>query len=221
MVLLLLAVAITANLAGLFELPVLTGRMQPAGGFATGALAAFVATPCAGPFVGAALGTALLLSPAGSIAVFAALGLGLAFPFLLVAFHSHAQKPAAETGVLDEAPPTVSGNPDGRDSSCRTLAALPPGGFDRPPYGIVGSVLVDSLPQNLRRQSARQGQRTLGLRRPPCCRFVCGHFCNPIARSCGLCTFLVIGPIAGASKPSPYTFVWANQFSSTSPPTGA
>jgi DsbC/DsbD-like thiol-disulfide interchange protein len=61
MLLLLLATAITANLAGLFELPALGGRMQPAGGFATGALAAFVATPCAGPFLGAALGTALLL----------------------------------------------------------------------------------------------------------------------------------------------------------------
>jgi thiol:disulfide interchange protein len=86
MLLALLAVAITANLLGLFELPVLGGRAQPAGSFATGALAAFVATPCAGPFLGAALGTALLLPPAGSVAVFAALGLGLAFPFLLVAF---------------------------------------------------------------------------------------------------------------------------------------
>jgi len=47
MLLLLLATAITANLAGLFELPVLGGRMQPAGGFATGALAAFVATSAA------------------------------------------------------------------------------------------------------------------------------------------------------------------------------
>jgi thiol:disulfide interchange protein/DsbC/DsbD-like thiol-disulfide interchange protein len=85
MLLLLLAIAITANLLGLFELPVLGGRAQPAGGFATGALAAFVATPCAGPFLGAALGTALLLPAAGSIAVFAALGFGLALPFLLVA----------------------------------------------------------------------------------------------------------------------------------------
>jgi DsbC/DsbD-like thiol-disulfide interchange protein/cytochrome c biogenesis protein CcdA len=85
MLLLLLAVAITANLLGLFELPVLGGGAQPAGSFGTGALAAFVATPCAGPFLGAALGTALLLPPAGSIAVFAALGLGLALPFLLVA----------------------------------------------------------------------------------------------------------------------------------------
>jgi thiol:disulfide interchange protein len=86
MLLLLLAVAITANLLGLFELPVLGGSAQPAGSFGTGALAAFVATPCAGPFLGAALGTALLLPAVGSVAVFAALGLGLAVPFLLVAF---------------------------------------------------------------------------------------------------------------------------------------
>jgi DsbC/DsbD-like thiol-disulfide interchange protein/cytochrome c biogenesis protein CcdA len=86
MLLLLLAVAITANLLGLFELPVLAGRAQPAGSFGAGALAAFVATPCAGPFLGAALGTALLLPLAGSVLVFAALGLGLAIPFLLVGF---------------------------------------------------------------------------------------------------------------------------------------
>src|SRR3954452_12143949 len=84
--LLLLAVAITANLLGLFELPVLGGTAQPAGSFGTGVLAAFVATPCAGPFLGAALGAALLLPPAGSVAVFAALGLGLALPFVAVAF---------------------------------------------------------------------------------------------------------------------------------------
>src|SRR5438445_12092354 len=85
MLLLLLAVAITANLLGLFELPVLAGRAQPAGSFGTGALAAFVATPCAGPFLGAALGTALLLPAAGSLVVFAALGLGLGLPFLALA----------------------------------------------------------------------------------------------------------------------------------------
>jgi DsbC/DsbD-like thiol-disulfide interchange protein/cytochrome c biogenesis protein CcdA len=86
MLLLLLAVAITANLLGLFELPVLGGRIRPAGSFSTGALAAFVATPCAGPFLGTALGTALLLPLAGAILVFAALGFGLALPFLLIAF---------------------------------------------------------------------------------------------------------------------------------------
>src|SRR5438105_1305094 len=86
MLLLLLAVAITLNLLRAFELPTLGGRAQPAGSFGTGALAAFIATPCAGPFLGAALGTALLLPLAGAVLVFAALGFGLAFPFLLIAF---------------------------------------------------------------------------------------------------------------------------------------
>jgi DsbC/DsbD-like thiol-disulfide interchange protein/cytochrome c biogenesis protein CcdA len=86
MLLALLAVAITANLVGLFELPVVGGSARPAGSFGTGALAAFVATPCAGPFLGAALGTALLLPAAGSVLVFAALGLGLALPFVALAF---------------------------------------------------------------------------------------------------------------------------------------
>ena len=39
-----------------------------------------------GPFLGAALGTALLLPLEGSVIVFAALGLGLAIPFLAIAF---------------------------------------------------------------------------------------------------------------------------------------
>ncbi|QNM82582.1 thioredoxin family protein [Sphingomonas sabuli] len=86
MLLLLLATAITANLVGLFQLPTVGGGTRPAGSFGTGALAAFVATPCAGPFLGAALGTALLLPLYGSVLVFAALGLGLALPFLAVAF---------------------------------------------------------------------------------------------------------------------------------------
>lgn len=85
-VLLLLAVAITLNLLRTFELPVLAGEHSPGGSFGTGVLAAFVATPCAGPFLGAALGTALLLPLYGSVAVFAALGLGLAIPFLMIVF---------------------------------------------------------------------------------------------------------------------------------------
>ena len=86
LLLLLLATAITLNLLGVFKLPVLGGDSNPRGGFATGALAAFVATPCAGPFMGAALGTALLLPAAGALLVFAGLGLGLALPFLALAF---------------------------------------------------------------------------------------------------------------------------------------
>jgi DsbC/DsbD-like thiol-disulfide interchange protein/cytochrome c biogenesis protein CcdA len=86
LLLMLLAAAITLNLVGLFRLPVIGGDTNPSGSIATGALAAFVATPCAGPFLGAALGTALLLPAVGSIAVFAVLGLGLALPFVAVAF---------------------------------------------------------------------------------------------------------------------------------------
>ncbi len=86
--LLVLAVAITANLAGLFELPSVS--ITRAGGkssaFVTGLLAAFVATPCTGPFMAAALGAALVLPPAQALLLFAALGLGLALPFLLLGF---------------------------------------------------------------------------------------------------------------------------------------
>ena len=86
LLLVLLTTAITLNLLRVFELPVIGGERNPTGSFGTGALAAFVATPCAGPFLGAALGTALLLPAAGSIVIFAALGLGLALPFVVVAF---------------------------------------------------------------------------------------------------------------------------------------
>ena len=90
--LLLLVLAIGLNLAGLFELPVLSGggALAGAGGrtgaFWTGALAAFVATPCAGPFLGVALGAALLLPAVEGMAIFVGLGFGLALPFLLLGF---------------------------------------------------------------------------------------------------------------------------------------
>ncbi|MEH3123222.1 MAG: protein-disulfide reductase DsbD family protein [Sphingomonas phyllosphaerae] len=87
-VLLLLVVAIALNLAGLFELPTpqFAGRSGASGAFMTGALAAFVATPCTGPFMGAALGAALVLPPVAALLVFAGLGLGIALPFLLIGF---------------------------------------------------------------------------------------------------------------------------------------
>lgn len=86
--LLVLAVAITANLAGVFELPgiSITRGGEPASAFATGLLAAVVATPCTGPFMAAALGAALLLPTVEAISLFAALGLGLALPFLAIGF---------------------------------------------------------------------------------------------------------------------------------------
>ncbi|MGB7408849.1 MAG: thioredoxin family protein [Pontixanthobacter sp.] len=85
--LLILAAAITANLAGLFELPsfAITRGGEPASAFATGLLAAIAATPCTGPFMAAALGAALLLPVGPALLLFASLGLGLALPFLLIA----------------------------------------------------------------------------------------------------------------------------------------
>ncbi len=87
--LLVLAVAITASFLGLFEVPSpsLSGSGSSGGGsFLTGLLAAFVATPCTGPFMAAALGAALLLPAPQALLLFAALGLGLALPFLLLGF---------------------------------------------------------------------------------------------------------------------------------------
>ncbi len=85
--LLVLASVITANLAGVFELPgVSTGAGSQRGAFATGLLAAVAATPCTGPFMAAALGAALLLPTAQALLLFALLGLGLALPFLAIGF---------------------------------------------------------------------------------------------------------------------------------------
>ncbi len=53
--------------------------------FASGVFAAAVATPCTAPFMGAAVGYALTHSPAASLGVFTALGLGMAAPSLALA----------------------------------------------------------------------------------------------------------------------------------------
>jgi thiol:disulfide interchange protein len=90
--LLLLVVAITANLAGLFALKSfgdgesLASSGGSKGAFWTGVLAAFVATPCTGPFMAAALGAALVLPTLAALAIFAGLGFGLAIPFLVIGF---------------------------------------------------------------------------------------------------------------------------------------
>lgn len=92
LVLLILAIAITLNLLGTYELPsfgkgqALTAKSGAAGGFWTGALAAFVATPCSGPLLGAALGATLVLPAWAALPIFGGLGLGLALPFLAVGF---------------------------------------------------------------------------------------------------------------------------------------
>ncbi len=92
----LLLTLFAGNLLGWFEVPLPgwlgdlgargTGRPQSGlGDFATGALATLLATPCSAPFVGTAIGFALARGPVEILAIFAALGLGLAAPYLAVA----------------------------------------------------------------------------------------------------------------------------------------
>src|SRR5208337_4390338 len=52
--------------------------------FFTGVLTTLVATPCTAPFMAAAVGAALTQSPLVALAIFAALGAGLALPYLLL-----------------------------------------------------------------------------------------------------------------------------------------
>lgn len=92
LLLLALSVAIALDLAGIYRLTPLqlggslTTRRGLWGDFWSGILVAFVATPCTGPFMAAALGTALLLPIPAALAVFAGLGLGIALPFILLAY---------------------------------------------------------------------------------------------------------------------------------------
>jgi suppressor for copper-sensitivity B len=87
-----------ANLAGLFEIPMpawmgdaavagenAAGGGSLAGHFVGGAFATLLATPCSAPFVGTALSFALARGPGEILAIFAAMGVGLALPYLAVA----------------------------------------------------------------------------------------------------------------------------------------
>ena len=81
---------IALNLAGLFEF----GSLLPSGlasmrlrhpladSALTGVLAVAVASPCTAPFMGAALGLAFTVPPLQALSLFAALGVGMALPFL-------------------------------------------------------------------------------------------------------------------------------------------
>jgi len=55
------------------------------GSFFSGILATAVATPCTGPFLGSAIGFAVTLPAFYALMIFTTLGLGMAFPYLLLA----------------------------------------------------------------------------------------------------------------------------------------
>ena len=86
----------TANLAGLFEITLpaswntamdrAENRSGHLGDFLTGAFAAVLATPCSAPFLGTAVAFALAGRAGDILLVFTALGVGLALPYLAVAW---------------------------------------------------------------------------------------------------------------------------------------
>ena len=90
----LLFTLIALNLAGVYEfghmlpssLAGLQARHPVADAFLTGVLAVAVASPCTAPFMGASLGLTATLPTAQALGIFAALGLGLALPYLLAAW---------------------------------------------------------------------------------------------------------------------------------------
>jgi thiol:disulfide interchange protein DsbD len=83
------------SLAGLFDIGLsltsvggeLAQKQGYTGSFFTGILATVVATPCTAPLMGAAIGFALAQPAAVTFAIFTALALGLAAPYLLLSFH--------------------------------------------------------------------------------------------------------------------------------------
>jgi thiol:disulfide interchange protein DsbD len=95
------------NLSGVFtfgahmtgvgsELTALNGY---AGSFFSGALATLVATPCTAPFMAAALGFAITQPWYSSLAVFEAVGLGLALPYLMITFSPAARRFLPKPGI--------------------------------------------------------------------------------------------------------------------------
>jgi thiol:disulfide interchange protein len=103
------------SLAGMFEIGLtvtntgssLAAKRGYAGSFFTGVLAVIVATPCTAPFMGAAIGFALAQSAVVAFAIFTALALGLAAPYLLLTLHPvwmrHLPRPGAWMEVLKQA----------------------------------------------------------------------------------------------------------------------
>ena len=88
----LLMFALGLNLSGVFEIGLSLTRLGAAGSggsyrdsMLTGGLAVLVAAPCTAPFMGAALGYALVQPAFIGLLVFTALAIGLALPFVILA----------------------------------------------------------------------------------------------------------------------------------------
>jgi thiol:disulfide interchange protein DsbD len=89
-----LLLAVGLNLSGMFEVggglagvgDSLTQGDSYGSSFFTGVLATVVATPCSAPFMAPALGAALTQPTLSALAIFMALGVGIALPYVLLSF---------------------------------------------------------------------------------------------------------------------------------------
>ncbi len=87
--------ALALNLIGIFEIDLLSANLGHRwtrlggawGSFFTGVLAVVVASPCTAPFMGVALGFGISQPVPILLAIFLTLGLGLAFPYLVITVH--------------------------------------------------------------------------------------------------------------------------------------
>jgi suppressor for copper-sensitivity B len=107
----LVIVLFCLNLWGLFEIP-LPQRLARLGGagpregiaghFASGLFATLMATPCSAPFLGTAIGFALAQQAPLIFAIFTAVGLGMALPYLLLALAPGAARLLPKPGAWME-----------------------------------------------------------------------------------------------------------------------
>lgn len=87
----LLFFTMALNFLGVFELGFAAmniagnANAKATSAFSTGILSVFVAAPCTGPFMGTALGATAVLPAWAAMAIFLALGAGLASPFVVLA----------------------------------------------------------------------------------------------------------------------------------------
>jgi suppressor for copper-sensitivity B len=93
--LLLLVVTLGLSMFGVWEIPIpgfvgsgkaneLAMKEGPAGAFFKGILTTILATPCSGPFIGVAVGIAVIAPIWLNFAMFSAMALGMASPYLII-----------------------------------------------------------------------------------------------------------------------------------------
>ena len=121
------------NLAGVFEFGMLApaslcgaqAKHPVANDFLSGVLAVVIASPCTAPFMGASLGFAIGLPAAQALLMFAALGFGLALPYLAAGFVPAVARLLPRPGAVDEHAAPAAGVPDVRHGRLAGLGAGP------------------------------------------------------------------------------------------------